>query len=66
MLIKPNEPLKDLDLSEEGKRDEILSSMKNTEFENKIEETVNGINFNINYNAINQFNPLMFSKLITA
>ena len=66
MLIKSNSPVENPDLSEEGKRDGILYDMKNKEFENKIEESVNGINFNINYNAVNQFNPLMFSKLVTA
>ena len=66
MLIKSNSPVENPDLSEEGKRDGILYDMKNKEFENKIEESVKGINFNINYNAVNQFNPLMFSKLVTA
>lgn len=66
MLIKSSDPIENPDLNEEGKRDGILYDMKNKEFESKIEETVNGINFNINYNAINQFNPLMFNKLVTA
>ena len=66
MLIKSSNPVENPDLSEESKRDSILYDMKNKEFENKIEETVNSINFSINYNAVNQFNPVMFNKLVTA
>ena len=66
MLIKSSNPVENTDLSEESKRDSILYDMKNKEFENKIEETVNSINFSINYNAVNQFNPVMFNKLVTA
>ena len=49
-----------------SKRDNILSEMKRTEFEEKIKQKLDSLSFTINYNALNQFNPLMFNKLVNA
>lgn len=51
--------------SQTSKRDEILYEMKQSELEEKINLKLSSMSFNINYNAVNQFNPLMF-KLISA
>lgn len=66
LLIKTTDSVEDPDLSDETKRNNILYDMKNDELESQIQETINNTNFSINYNAVNQFNPLMFSKLISA
>lgn len=49
-----------------SKRDNILSEMKRTEFEKKIKQKLDSLGFTMNYNALNQFNPLMFNKLVNA
>lgn len=66
LLFKSASPVENPDLSKESERDNILYDMKNDEFESKIDEFISSINFNVNYNAINQYNPLMFNKLINA
>lgn len=47
-------------------RKNVLYDMKYKEFEQKIKDKTNSLNYNINYNAVNQYNPLMFNKLISA
>lgn len=66
LLIKSSAATKEPDLENETERNNILLDMKNKDFENKIKETINSINFKINYNALNQYNPLMFTHLISA
>lgn len=51
---------------QESQRDTLLSEMKNAEFEDKIKQKLDSLSFSVNYNAVNQFNPLMFNKLINA
>ncbi len=51
---------------QESQRDTILSEMKQAEFEDKVKQKLDSLGFNINYNAVNQFNPLMFNKLVNA
>lgn len=51
---------------QESQRDTILSEMKHAEFEDKIKQKLDSLGFSINYNAVNQFNPLMFNKLVNA
>lgn len=50
------------DLNNETDRDKLLSEYKGEEFNNKIEETKNGMNVKTNTNAINKFDIAMFSK----
>ena len=66
LLIKSSDATKDPDLGNETERNNILVDMKHKDFEDKINETINSINFKINYNAVNQYNPLMFTHLINA
>ncbi len=51
-----------LDLNDETERSSILKTMKSDEFQNKINQTIDSLNIEVNNSAINQYNPSMFDN----
>lgn len=66
LLIRSNSPVENPDLNDENKRKDLLNDMKYEEFEKQLDEDLNGLNFEINYVAVNQYNPIMFRNLVSA
>lgn len=66
LLIKSSTPTENPDLGKDDERKNILYDMKYNDFEQKLKDKVSETKYDINYTAVNQYNPLMFSKLVTA
>lgn len=54
--------LADPDLTDDSKRNNILYEMKTSEFDEKIQATKNSLSFQVNYNAINQYDPIIMGQ----
>lgn len=52
------------DLNNDTEREKILYEMKADEFDEKIHSVINGMNIQINYNAVNQYDPIILGQSV--